>query len=247
MLADPRPFAREPASKVWGTIHGTSILLATVAVLLGFAAGVTYLGQRRRLRRKHGPLRACGCPAWNGCNTPTATPSSLAVFMLGIGIVSGVVLNSIRHANPADRLPWNDPVVLATTGMFAWLLIAVAIGHLHRPAWQGRKVAYLTVASFVVPGDRAGIDAAARHATWKQGGGRRAEGGRSRNGRVGRRSDSHHLQIGHFLVGLAALDTLRAYLRLSGGLCRRLTVFRLPLSALRLLLPPFRPPPSALL
>ena len=37
-LAGPQPFAREPASKVWGVIHGTSLLLAIVAVLLGFAA-----------------------------------------------------------------------------------------------------------------------------------------------------------------------------------------------------------------
>ena len=46
------PFAREPASQVWGVIHGGSILLATVAVLLGFAAGVTYLSQAWRLKRK---------------------------------------------------------------------------------------------------------------------------------------------------------------------------------------------------
>ena len=51
-FADPRPFPREPASKIWGVIHGTSILLATVTVLFGFAAGLMYLEQADRLKRK---------------------------------------------------------------------------------------------------------------------------------------------------------------------------------------------------
>ena len=179
LAADPRPFAREPASKVWGTIHGASILLAAVAVLLGFAAGVTYLGQRWRLRRKHGPLRGLRLPSLEWLQHANSHAILLAVFMLGIGIVSGVVLNSIRHANPAERLPWSDPVVLATTGMFAWLLIAVAIGHLHRPAWQGRKVAYLTVASFVVLVIVLALMLLpdTRHGSKGEGGGRKAEGG----------------------------------------------------------------------
>ncbi|MGO8691011.1 MAG: cytochrome c biogenesis protein CcsA [Thermoguttaceae bacterium] len=148
-LADPRPFAREPASKVWGVIHGTSILLAAVAVLLGFAAGVTYLGQRWRLRRKHGPLRSLKLPSLEWLQRANSHAILTAVFLLGIGVVSGILLNSIRHVEAARRLPWSDPVVLGTLGMFAWLLAAVVLGHLRRPAWQGRTVAYLTVASFV--------------------------------------------------------------------------------------------------
>ena len=81
LLADPQPFAREPASKVWGIIHGTSIMLATVAVLVGFAAGVMYLGQALAAEAQACPLRArCACPAWNGWNGPTAGPSLLAVL-----------------------------------------------------------------------------------------------------------------------------------------------------------------------
>ena len=172
-LADPRPFAREPASKVWGVIHGTSILLAAVAVLLGFAAGVTYLGQRWRLRRKHGPLRSLKLPSLEWLQRANSHAILTAVFLLGIGVVSGILLNSIRHVDAARRLPWSDPVVLGTLGMFAWLLAAVILGHLRRPAWQGRTVAYLTVASFValvivlalvlLPGTRHGGGRAAKN------------------------------------------------------------------------------------
>ena len=55
-FADAKHFPREPASRIWGVIHGTSILLATVTVLFGFAAGLMYLEQADRLKRKTAAL-----------------------------------------------------------------------------------------------------------------------------------------------------------------------------------------------
>ena len=69
--------------------------------------------------------------------------------MLGLGVLSGMVLNLINIRNEADRLPWSDPVILSTWLMFFWLLAAVVLSAVYRPARQGRKVAYLTLASFV--------------------------------------------------------------------------------------------------
>lgn len=43
----------------------------------------------------------------------------------------------------------NDPVVLGTLAMFFWLLAAAAVNRFYRPAQTGRKVAYLTLVSFV--------------------------------------------------------------------------------------------------
>ena len=39
--------------------------------------------------------------------------------------------------------------MLGTLAMFAWLLLHVIIGAIYRPNRQGRKVAYLTLVSFV--------------------------------------------------------------------------------------------------
>jgi hypothetical protein len=39
--------------------------------------------------------------------------------------------------------------VWVTVAMFAWLLLHVVIGAFYRPIRQGRKVAYLTLVSFV--------------------------------------------------------------------------------------------------
>ncbi len=69
--------------------------------------------------------------------------------MLGIGVLGGMVLNSIDHRPTQDRLPLYDPLVLSTLMMFIWLLAAVIISHVYKPARQGRKVVYLTLISFV--------------------------------------------------------------------------------------------------
>ena len=60
-----------------------------------------------------------------------------------------MILNRINIESGAARLPWHDPVVLSTLLLLFWLLAAVLVSALYRPARQGRKVAYLTLVSFV--------------------------------------------------------------------------------------------------
>jgi len=145
-LADPEPFARGPASRVWGVIHGVSILLAVVAMLVGFAAGLMYLRQSWRLKRKlasHGGLRL---PSLEWLQRTNSRALVVSMLMLGLGVLSGIVLNLIRRD---DRVPWSDPVVLSTLVMLGWLVVTVGISIFYRPARAGRKVAYLTLMSFV--------------------------------------------------------------------------------------------------
>jgi hypothetical protein len=65
-------------------------------------------------------------------------------------VLSGVNLTRINYHRHVDVLPWNDPLVLSTVVMFFWLLISVGLGAFYKPARAGRKVAYLTVVSFVL-------------------------------------------------------------------------------------------------
>ncbi len=147
-LADPQPFARGPASKVWGVVHGGSILLATVAVLVGLVSGLMYLAQDYRLRHKGATRPALRFPSLEWLRQTNSRAVSTAIGMLAVGIVSGVVLNMIR-TEPGGRLPWYDPVVLTTVLMFGWLVVSRGLGLVYRPAREGLKVAYLTLASFV--------------------------------------------------------------------------------------------------
>ncbi len=149
LLARSEPFAREPASRVWGLIHGSAILLATVSVLVGFAAGVMYLHQDRRLKRKLPPPRGLRLPSLEWLARVNGRALAVAVLMLVVGVISGVILNALRHAGGLDLLPWHDPVVFATLVMLLWLLSAVAVTARYPIQRQGRKVAYLTLVSFV--------------------------------------------------------------------------------------------------
>jgi ABC-type uncharacterized transport system permease subunit len=148
-LAQTQPLAREPASRIWGAIHGISIVLATVAVLVGFVAGLMYLGQTRRLKRKHPAAVRLRLPSLEWLQWANGRAIVASVVMLGLGVLSGMILNRINLGSEAERLDWSDPVVLSTWLMFFWLLSAVVLSTFHRPVRQGRRVAYLTVASFV--------------------------------------------------------------------------------------------------
>ncbi len=149
-VADPEPFPREPASQVWGAIHGVSLALAVAALLVGFAAGLMYLYQARRLKRKLPRLSGPRLPSLEWLQQTNGRAMIVAVVMLAVGVAAGMILNLIRRSGPGDRLPWHDPFVLATLVMLVWLLLAVVVGGLYKPAARGRKVAYLTVVSFIL-------------------------------------------------------------------------------------------------
>ena len=46
-------------------------------------------------------------------------------------------------------IPWTDPIVVASFVWLAWLLVVVLFHAFYRPARQGRKVAYVTISSFI--------------------------------------------------------------------------------------------------
>jgi ABC-type uncharacterized transport system permease subunit len=148
-LADWQPFAREPASQALGILHALSILLATVSVLLGFAAGIMYLSQARRLKGKRTLLAPLRLPSLEWLQRANRRAIVFSLVMLGLGVLAGMLLNLVDRRRGVPMLPWHDPVVLATLGMFAWLLLAVTFTAVYQPARRGHKVAYLTVASFV--------------------------------------------------------------------------------------------------
>ncbi len=178
-FASKQPLAEKSAAGVWVDIHATCWLLGTVAVIVGFATGLMYLLQARRLKslsknrlgrggqspfppdHRGGPR---GCPARPEKGTvPAGSPLAglrlpslewlerangrailISVLMAAAGLLSGVVLNLVRH-----KLPWSDATIWRSAGLFGWLLAAALFSGLYRPARRGRKVAYLTVASFV--------------------------------------------------------------------------------------------------
>lgn len=148
-LRDAAPFSPDNTLSMWRMVHGVSLLLGTVAMTMGFAAGVMYLIQSTRLKKKLPPpsrgIRLPNLEWLQGLNRETLWLSTLLV---GVGLVSGVALN-IDHDGDTNRIAWTDPTILSSGGLFLWLAAAAVFELCYKPARVGRKVAYLTMVSFV--------------------------------------------------------------------------------------------------
>ena len=112
------PFTQVPASELLGTVHGMSVLLSAVAVLIGLAAGLIYLDQVRRLKHKSPPAKRLRMPSLEWLRRTNHRALIAAAVMLAVGIVTGFALSQIRPGDGARPLPWSDPAVLATLVMF---------------------------------------------------------------------------------------------------------------------------------
>jgi ABC-type transport system involved in cytochrome c biogenesis permease subunit len=145
-VADETPLLPEQASRVWGLIHGTAILLATVAVSVGFVFGLMYLLQARMLRKKLPPPRGLRLPSLEWLQRTNSQAVMMSAPLMAVGVLTGMVLNLLRDS---ERMPWRDPLTLATVLMFIWLTAAAGASLFYKPVRQGRKLAYLTIASFV--------------------------------------------------------------------------------------------------
>jgi hypothetical protein len=68
---------------------------------------------------------------------------------IALGLVAGIVLNTIKFRGAGQPVPWTDSVVVSSAALLVWLIAATVFEWAYKPAQQGRKVAYLTVASFL--------------------------------------------------------------------------------------------------
>ncbi len=141
-------FSRGDALIVWRMIHGLTLMLGTVAVTLGFTTGLMYLLQSYRLKHKLLPPRGLRLPSLEWLQRFNAESLVVSTGMLAVGLISGVILNLLRRSTSAG-VSWTDPVVLSSGLLFTWLACMTVFESIYKPARQGRKVAYLTMASFL--------------------------------------------------------------------------------------------------
>ncbi|MBX3414931.1 MAG: cytochrome c biogenesis protein CcsA [Pirellulales bacterium] len=149
-VADRHPFPETRASLVWGSLHGVLLLLGTVTLIVGFVTGVMYLVGAYRLKHKLPPTRRFQLPSLEWLQRMNGRSIGLAVILLGLGVLSGAVLNVVNHSKQAEYVPWNDPVIVSSLVLVGWLVAVTVFNTFYKPARTGRKTAYLTLASFVL-------------------------------------------------------------------------------------------------
>jgi ABC-type uncharacterized transport system permease subunit len=146
-FANTEPLASADIPRVWGMLHGVLLMLGTVAVLLGFVAGVMYLVQSYRLKQKLPVAEWFRLPSLEWLERMNGRSLAAATVLVGLGFITGVLTRLAQR--DGGGLPWRDPVVLSLSGMFSWLVAAEAFRLAYPAARRGRKVAYLTLAGFV--------------------------------------------------------------------------------------------------
>ena len=138
------PFSRVEAVGMWRNIHGLAMLVGTASVLLGFIAGGRSLTQAHRLKSKLAGGGGMRLPTLEWLQRMNRDCLVVSTIAMGIGLLGGVVMNLNRPGN----VGWSDGGVIFSLVLFFWLLAATAVEYLYRPARKGRKVVYLTLASF---------------------------------------------------------------------------------------------------
>lgn len=142
-VAESFPRVTDSDDRTWAAIHGLSLLLGTMFVFLGFLTGSIYLLQSKKLKQKR-PVS--WIPSLEKLQLFNERSLIASVLMLGIGLFSGILINANASQQP---IPWHDPIVWASIIWLVWLISVVAFKLTYRPSRQGRKVAYLTIGSFL--------------------------------------------------------------------------------------------------
>ncbi len=147
--ADAEPLAPERSFHLWGMFHGLVLMLGTVAVCVGFIAGLMYLVQSYALKHTRSSANGLRLPSLEWLERVNSRALGLSAVLIALGFVSGLVMSITVHRAERTYNLWTDPVVLSLAAMLAWLVAAEVFRLVYPAARRGRKVAYLTLASFV--------------------------------------------------------------------------------------------------
>ncbi len=142
------PFAPRRGSVFWGALHGWLLALGAVAVSVGFLAGAMYLVQSWRLKRKLPPSRGFRLPSLETLEHVNGTALGFSVIFVAGGVIAGVILSRFRGSDATPASLWADPLVWTSSLLLLWLVVAEVFRWVYPAARHGRKVAYLTLASF---------------------------------------------------------------------------------------------------
>jgi ABC-type uncharacterized transport system permease subunit len=149
LFADPQPLAAQRSFDLWGLFHGVVLLLGTVSVCIGFLAGLMYVVQSYALKHLRSPTNGLRLPSLEWLERINSRALGVSAVLIALGFASGLVMSLGIHRGEAAYELWNDPVVWSLAGMLLWLIAAEVFRVVYPAARRGRKVAYLTLASFV--------------------------------------------------------------------------------------------------
>src|SRR3954471_24024617 len=119
---DQAAFPRDRALKMWGIAHGLMLLLGTVAVSFGFAAGLMYLVQSWRLKHHVPPRLGLKLPSLEWLQAINKQSLLYSCCFIALGLIAGIVLNAVEARGRGPAVPWSDSIVVSSALLLVWLL-----------------------------------------------------------------------------------------------------------------------------
>ena len=151
-LSDQEPFVTKTSLNFWSILHGMALLLGSIAAALGFIAGIMYLVQAFRLKRKLPARQGLRLPSLEQLQRYNYWLLTLSTGLLALGLLAGIVRKACLSFAAETSAPWNPIVVISSGLLLLWLIATGLFEYFYKPARQGKKVAYLTVTSFLILG-----------------------------------------------------------------------------------------------
>jgi len=148
-FASTAPLAGDESSAWLGMFHGIAMLFGVVTVSIGFIAGIMYLLQSYALKHSRSVANRLRLPSLEWLERVNSRTLGISAVLIAFGFASGLVMSLGAHRSEAKYELWRDPVVLSLAAMLLWLIAAEVFRLVYPAARRGRKVAYLTLASFV--------------------------------------------------------------------------------------------------
>jgi len=125
-------------------VHITLVIFSYAAFVVTFVCGVMYLVQEHELKAKHFGAAFQRLPALNTCDEIGYRSLTVGFVLLTLGVVTGIVWNNQR-----DGRYWhNDPKEVMA--LVTWLVYLFIMHYRLTADWRGRRVAWLSIAGFVV-------------------------------------------------------------------------------------------------
>ncbi len=174
-FASRDPYARQAVQPVWGIAHGVFILVGLVAAAAAFAMGVMYLVHRARLKSKRPARRFLKLPSLEWLENASGRAIVFSLAFLGLGMLSGVVLNVIRHHAHGQMVSWTDPLIISSATLFACMLGLTIFNRCYQHVDRSRKVLWLTLLTLVFLLVALGLNLWMPHGGGQSAGGRTAD------------------------------------------------------------------------
>lgn len=151
-LRNQEPFVTDAILSFWSILHLSALLIGSIAASLGFVAGIMYLVQAFRLKRKLPPRQGLLLPNLERLQWYNYVLLTTSTGLLAIGLLAGIIRKASLLAISESDISWDPMVVISSGILLLWLIITALFEYFYKPARQGRKVAYLTVTSFLILG-----------------------------------------------------------------------------------------------